>query len=1060
MILQIKIPYKQPIIILVSVFLFFSLQLHAQREAYIPVDWLNSENYKLEPGLSQNDVTCILQDHKGYLWFGTWDGLNQYDGYNFKIYKPNIKNFDKGISHQSINALCEDHKNRIWIGTDGGINILEKGPQKFSHINSSDPELNISNDTIQSIVEDQYHKVWIGTNFGLNQYFPKENKIVSYFHVPGKKSSLAGNQIQQVFINDEEQVIVATNNGISVLNRKKGQFHSLKDKNNRNPLAGIQVNQIIQDKKSNYWIASEEGLFFYNKKQRVFKQYIVDESNGLTSNSLTSIMEDSQGDIWIGTNGNGICIYNPATAQFKESSHPIIKEFENDYIHSLFEDRSKIVYVGTSWRGLAKINPYANQFEHIRYSPNNPDGLNSENVWTIYENETDNVLWIGTNKGINLLDLETNTFSYMQHEAGNPNSLSDNLIRDIYQDEKGNYWISTYTGGLNHYNPETKSFRHYLNNPHDTNSISSDHVWKVYIDHSGNVWVGTNFGLNKFDPVTQTFKRYFNDPLDPKSISNNTIFSIFEDSKGKVYFCTYDGLNIYNPKQDNFSRIGFSPDGKGLSTKSVFSVYEDKEGILWIASMGGGLNKYDPRKGSFVYYTEDEGLPNNIVYRLFEDVRGNLWMSTNRGISRFNKETETFVNFDLNDGIQSYEYNHNAGYQNSKGVIYLGGMNGFNRFKPSNILKNDNLPVMAISSFNIFHEKQPIELSDGDTIILSYHQNFFSFEFSSLEFSNPQKNQYQYRLKNYNKAWIKTDANRRIAEYTKVKPGHYVFQVKGSNSDGIWSETPFNIVVIVKPLWWQRWLIRIPVLLLILLTIYIMISIRIRQIQQRHKTENEMLQIQKQFSDIQQKALRLQMNPHFIFNSLNSIQQFVLQQDSETAHIYLTNFSSLMRKILENSKHDRIGLNEEIESILLYLQLEELRFTEHFSYSIDIEKKLNSSTIKVPPMLIQPYLENAIWHGLMPKKSGGELKIQFRLSDQNTLEVCITDNGIGRVKAAEISSKRRFHKSTGMKNIEERLALMNSLNKTNMKVEVTDLYNNNKEAIGTEVKLFIHIDSK
>ena len=1060
-----RIKFKRHFILLTSLCLFFhisgTLQTSAQKADYTPIVWLSSENYKLQPGLSQNNVNCILQDHMGNLWFGTWDGLNKYDGYKFTIYKPNLKNSEKGISHQTINTLFEDERNQLWIGTDGGLNILDKGPQKFTHYSSTHPEFTLSNDTIRTIVEDKIHNIWIGTNYGLNVYYEDEKKIASYYNDPSNPNSIAGNYINQVFIDQHNLVWVATNNGISILDQKNGKFTALYDAKNINPLKGIPVNCIIQDKKGNYWFGTEIGLYKFATKEKNFTHYTSNtiDLNALSGNSISYLLEDRNGNIWVGTQGNGLNIFDPIKNKFVSRNDQKLKEFNKDFILSIYEDRSGIIWVGTSWRGLAKVNPHANQFEHITYSPSNLNGLNAGTVWTMFEDEEEDVLWIGTSNGINLLDLKTNTFSYIQNNPADPNSLSDNLIRDIVKDSNGNFWISTLSGGLNYYNVKANSFSCFMHDPKDETSISSNHVWKVFIDREGTIWVGTNYGLNKLDPISGKFKRYFHDPLDSKSLSNNTIFSIYEDSYGMIWFCTYDGLNIYNPKQDNFTAIKYNASKTGLSTKSVFSIHEDKDGIIWIATMGGGLNKYDRKNGSFKYFTEDEGLPNNIVYRMFEDQFNNLWLSTNRGISRFHKITETFVNFDIDDGIQSYEFNHNAAFMNSKGVMYFGGMNGINRFKPDNIKKNNNIPPVIISSFSIFHEKQAVELNDGDTIVLTYHQNFFSFEFSALEFSNPQKNKYSYRLKNYNKAWIKTDADRRIAEYTKVVPGTYVFQVKGSNSDGVWNENPISVTVIVEPLWWQKWTIRIPILLILGFIIYKMISMRLRRIQEKHKTENEMLQYQKKFSDIQQKALRLQMNPHFIFNSLNSIQQFILQQDSETAHIYLTNFSSLMRKILENSKHDSIKLSEEIESIRLYLELEELRFTEHFSYHINVDKNILPTKIQIPPMLMQPYLENAIWHGLMPKKTGGTLNIDLSLFDKKTMLVSIKDDGIGREKALVISSKRRFHKSTGMKNIEERLELLNSLNKTNMKVEVLDLYHKNGEAAGTEVKLFIHFDT-
>jgi len=297
-----------------------------------------------------------------------------------------------------------------------------------------------------------------------------------------------------------------------------------------------------------------------------------------------------------------------------------------------------------------------------------------------------------------------------------------------------------------------------------------------------------------------------------------------------------------------------------------------------------------------------------------------------------------------------------------------------------------------------------------------------------------------------------------VAEFTKVPAGTYFFQVLASNNDGIWNEKGISICIIIRPPWWQTWWFigfNIIIALTILYFTFLYYTFRIKT---KHELEKKMLYLEKEFIEAQQKALRYQMNPHFIFNSMNSIQNFILQKKEEEAHLYLTNFSSLMRKILENSKHSTISLQEEIETVQLYLDLESLRFRDQFNYEIIVAEKLNPMNVTIPPMLLQPYLENAIWHGLVPKKGNGKITIEFKIYNRNNLLISISDNGIGREKAAEISSKRKHHKPTGMRNIEERLELMNRLNETNMRVKVTDLKNQKGDAIGTRVEIYIQLE--
>ncbi|NVO04337.1 MAG: histidine kinase, partial [Bacteroidetes bacterium] len=461
------------------------------------------------------------------------------------------------------------------------------------------------------------------------------------------------------------------------------------------------------------------------------------------------------------------------------------------------------------------------------------------------------------------------------------------------------------------------------------------------------------------------------------------------------------------------------------------------------------------KTGEIKVYTEKEGLSNNIVYNIFEDKSGNLWVSTNFGLSQFNPKTETFVNFDVKDGIQSHEFNSGAAAISKDGRMYFGGMNGFNSFYPQEVKRNEKKPPIVITTFKILNVDQELEINDGDTINLTYNDNFFSFEFSALDFSNPSKNRFAFKLDNFDPDWIYVDANKRFAEYTKVSPGTYLFHVKGTNNDGVWNEKGTSVVIIISPAWWNTWAFRIVFGSFILLLIYNIIRLRFKRIKAEHEIEMKMLAIEKQVFELEQKSLRLQMNPHFIFNSLNSIQSFVISNDTDKAILYLAKFAQLMRLILTNTRESFITVKDELKALSYYMDIERLRFDNKFEFEIILDKDIDDDFVGIPPMIIQPYIENAILHGINYKEGKGKLTISIKL-EEDTLLCIIEDDGVGREKAMEFKQQIGLkHKSRGMEITKERLEILNRQHKGQTSVRIIDLRDENGKAIGTKVELSI-----
>jgi len=1027
----------------------------------IKFERIYSENIKIEKGLSQNNVYSIIQDRIGFMWFGTWDGLNKFDGYNYKIWKSVLYNKSFGLSNETIYSLYEDKDGLIWIGTESGLNMLNRKTGKIMQFkyNPSNKK-NICNDTIRTITEDADGFIWIGTQNGLDKIDKTSGKIFHYYHSKNNQNSISSNIIFNLFIDNQKTLWIATTKGLNKYNPISNNFvHYVHDIKNRNEgISNDTVWSVCQDKFGFLWLGTNNGLNKFNITTGKFVHYFHNAQNvkSVCGNQIKRVFEDSKGVLWVGSDGNGLDIFERSAENFIHYKYNSGDNYSisNDVINAIYEDKAGIIWV-CSGSGLNKIDMNSNKFRHYHSSAESKNSMNCNVVWSLLKDEKDCV-WIGTETGgINLFDTKKNSFSFLMHDPNNTNSLASNNIRYIFKDKNGAYWIGTYESGLDKF--YKGKFIHYKVSTGKWNSINIEGVNYIIQDRSGFIWLGTYGGLCKLDPKTNKMTTYRNHSNDPYSLSNDIIFSITEDSKNNIWVGTYGGgISVLNKKTNKFKIYKHSyTDTTSLSNNRIFSVYEDRDGFYWIGTMGGGLNKFDPRTGKFKIYTENEGLSNNVVYAALEDKDGNLWISTNGGISKFNKKKETFVNYDVKEGVQSNEFNSAAAFQSSNGEMFFGGMNGFNAFFPEEIKKNTHVPRIVITAFKVFNNTVHDECFGGDTIVLKHSDNFFSFEFSALDFTNPAKNRYAYKLENIDRRWIYTDANRRYAEYTNLSPGTYIFKVKGSNNDGVWNDEGIAITIIIRPPWWATWSFRISTALLLIVLIVWIVSIRMRQMRRKHEVERKMLDIEKQLFELEQKALRLQMNPHFIFNSLNSIQSFILSNDTDKAISYMAKFSQLMRLILTNSRESFIPVKDEMKGLQYYLDIEQLRFDNKFDYSIHIDKEIDDEFMGIPPMIMQPYVENAVLHGIINKKSKGHISVSLKL--ENKIIFCvIEDDGVGRERAMQIKNESGLkHKSRGMVITKERLEILNKQNKNQITVNVIDLMDDSDNPKGTRVEINI-----
>ncbi|MEZ5196540.1 MAG: two-component regulator propeller domain-containing protein [Bacteroidales bacterium] len=1030
--------------------------LNAQDQESVKFDHFSSENIKIEKGLSQNWIYSIIQDKYGYMWFGTWEGLNKYDGYNFTIY-----NVNDGLSDHIIYTIVEDEEGMLWIGTDNGFNRFDRKNQTIKqYTDLPGDSLSLYQKRIKSIIQTKDGKLWLGSGNGLFCFDRETETITPYLATGQEYSSPRSTYVLHLFEDREGILWVSTTYGLirfdTRTKRSTRYYHKQGDSTS---LSHNNIRCVLQDKSGNFWIGTRKGLNFYDTSTEVIKHYFHDPKNhnSISGDYITCIYQDHSDNIWIGTESSGLNLFDKENKRFIRFQNQFGKEtsLSNNSVYSIYEDRSGNIWVGT-YNGVNLKRKYYNDFKHQKRTANNNTSLNNNIIWAFDEDPEGN-LWIGTSEGINIKNKQTGLFSYLIHDPQNENSLSEDDIRALLYSEADNcVWIGHYGSGMDKYDLRTKKFTRYVPDP-GKSSISDTYVTDIIRDARGHIWISTSRGLNRFNPQTNIFEKFYHSFDHPNSLSSDIVYCLFEDRHGNIWAGTEKGLNKYLGSEKGFERFTHDPnDPASLNYNAVFCIYEDKAGNLWIGTSGGGINKFNPITKKFKAYTTEQGLPNNLIYGIEEDEKGNLWISTTYGLAKFYVASETFVNYDVKDGLQSNEFNLGACYKDNEGRLYFGGMNGYNVFHPSEIKFNPVQPIVVITKFRKFNEIQPVEYFSGDTIRLNHDENFFSIEVAALDYSNPSKNKYKYGLENFDKDWILADASNRLAEYKKVRPGTYRFTAFGSNSDGIWNEKGVFLTIVIVPPWWETWMFRIIAVLILISLISLLVIWRIKRIRKKHEIEKKIFEIEKQMFDLDQKALRLQMNPHFIFNSLNSIQSYILTHNENKAVMYLSKFSQLMRLILANSSYKYISIKDELQAVKYYLDLEKLRFDNKFDYTISVDKSIDEDFVEIPPMIIQPYIENAIIHGLLHKPDKGHCEVTIKL-DGDRIICTIQDDGVGREKAMEIDNASGIRrKSRGMLITKARLEILNRQSQDNYSVNVIDLKDQKGNPSGTKVVLNIH----
>ena len=785
----------------------------------IKFEHLTSEN-----GLSDNSISCIIQDSKGFMWFGTGSGLNKYDGYKFTIYK-NDPGDSLSLSSNIITALYGDHSGELWIGTmDGGLCRYDIDHDSFIRYRRKKNNPNsLCQDRITAIYETDQHDLWIGCGGGLNKYIREADNFIRYFPEENKeKLKINVNWIGSITQDYSGRMWIGTyNEGLFY-------FDAVNDRFIRYEVppeySEIFINQFITQIYASRWRgrnllwaeSSTNGLYKINLTNDKITQYKhhPNDSTSISDNEIFTIyqVEDNSDELWLGTLTGGLNRFDLGTEEFVHFRHlrGSQQSLSDDHVSAIFRDKTGMMWVGTTKGGLNKFDPTPRRFRTIQDYIGNPYDLSGDFVTSIHEsNEGGNqsVLWIGTVKsGLKRLDRTSGLLSGYRHDPENVHSLSHNWVTGIIESRLGKrsvLWVSTMGGGLNKIDLRTKRITHYYI-PHDDPIYKN--MYSICKDQNGRLWIPTHSTyLYRFDPETKRFTRY--------NLFGKQIYALKIDAAGMLWLGGESGLyklNTATREKTHYRHI--TGDISSFSNNKVWSIFEDRNGTLWIGT-SDGLNKFDRSSEVFTHFEVKNGLPGNVVRAMLEDRKGNLWLSTNQGILKFDPDSKKFRNFNTADGLHDNEFSRSVSFTNDQGEMFFGGKNGLTYFHPENIQENNYMPPIVLTDFQIFNKSiepgknSPLksQVSEARNITLSHDQSIFSLEFAALEFRQAQSIKYAYKMENVDPNWVFTDASRRFVTYTQLGAGEYVFRVKAANKDGIWNEPGTSVKITILPPWWRTW---------------------------------------------------------------------------------------------------------------------------------------------------------------------------------------------------------------------------------------------------------------
>jgi len=960
----------------------------------------NFKNYSVESGLPYVQIFSMFQDSKGYLWSGGYGGASKFNGKTFKNYSP--KN---GLANHYVNAITEDLNNNKYIGTIEGLSRIDKITGNITNYTIKN---GLPSNHITSFCLEPKLGLWTGTTNGLCIWNETTEKQIPFFK---------NYKISALLYSEKRGLLVATSKGLFIKNKEDKLFSAIIEKVTISSMA-------LDGNESKLYIGTDEGLYIYDFETK--KTNVLHVNNGLIEENITSVICQKNGAIWIGSKF-GLISFDGLNFSY----YDIGFDNNSNYIRSLLIDYEDNLWIGTH-SGLYK---YRGKGFSV-YDRHN--GLGSAFIYQII-NDTKHHLWVATeNDGV--FEFADGFFKRHSEKDG----LSDNRVSAILPLQDESIWAGTNNGISVFKNNRWSSLDLGKSNPKP--SI----IKSLFEDSKNIIWVGCqNLLLSiKKNANSHTITNYTL-PISSPTSENYSVWSFIEDENGDIWAGTHLA-GLFKLVGNQFIKQNISAT---TSIETALDLCKDKSGNLYAATMNGVLI-FNDKKKTHQLITEKDGLSSELVYAIgITKDNKYVWAGTNQGINRINVDKLhngiiDIIKFGKADGFSGVESNTHGIFEDDDSCIWFGTVNGLIKYNPKEFIRNDNLSRTTISNIRLGYADTILE----NNSILPYSLNTISFYFDGICLTSPEKVLYSYKLEGYDKVWSpNTDANN--TKYNNLPPGKYTFKVKSCNDEGAWNIEPTTFSFTIKAPFYQTWIFLVICIISATTLVILVFRLRLKQLKQKQQLEYEHLV---EVSKAEMTALRSQMNPHFIFNALNSIQHYILTSKGDEAVKYLSKFAKLIRIILNNSEKHITTINEDVEAIRLYLELEQMRFENKFEYTITIDDSVDGDYDEIPPMLIQPYLENAILHGINPKEGIGHIFVTIKIVNQ-FIKITIRDDGIGREKSnarqsIPLASK---HQSLGMKITKDRVRILNKIHQSNLSVTIIDLYNDRKESIGTQVDLFI-----
>lgn len=874
------------------------------------------DHLTIEQGLSQSIVNSIAQDKYGFVWIGTEDGLNKYDGLSVQVYHATADSFS--IAGDWITAIYLDSDKQLWFCTKNGLSVYNDDTENFiSFRHQVSDSSSISSNSLLSICEYE-GDLWVGTSdAGISRYNKQTKKFTHYQHDDANSKGLPGNRINALLVDHSNTLWIGTNQGLAKYNATKDNFVSYREgQSYRYLLPSDDIRSLYQSGDNVLWVGTGEGgMSRFNKRKTRIINYMKQENihEMMRKAGINVIKEDSKGNFWVGTS-QGILRKARGVSErdFSVIKHSASepKSLTNNDISTIFEDSSGLIWIGTKGGGINIYNSRQKRFDHYNHDYRNPNSLSKNVVQAIYEGSK-SALWIGLREGgLNKFDRNKGEFTRFADYPNKRDSLWAKTVTSIFIDHRNILWVGSANQGLNRWvlkkdkrkrwrrrrnrktGPE-RIWEHFTPNANKTNGISSTQIRHIFEDPDHNLWIATANGLNMLvDADSSKFISYVHDPQNPTSISDNDIASqaAIYGNDGVIWLGTAKGvLNQFDKFTEHFKHYRHDPTKPkhSIPNKPILALCE-QDSVIWIGTNGGGLARFHKQTHRVKVYTKDHGLSNNVVYGIQVDKKGKLWVSTKRGLCNFNPLTEKFQNYYAYHGLQSNVFSEGAAHKGQfSGDMFFGGINGLTTFKAQDIKENSYIPPVYITKFSINNEDVAIvsnppkgqayhlskSILNTKQINLTYEDKYISFRFVALNYSNPSKNKYKYKLEPFDKQWIEATSANPEASYTNLPAGNYTFMVMGANNDGIWNETPTTIQIRMVPPWWEKTPYRILGIILALALIYSIYRFRVRMLKRQQRKLQHKINIRT--AEVKERNEQLHLQQKKILKQNKDIQDSI-----------------------------------------------------------------------------------------------------------------------------------------------------------------------------------------